>query len=147
MYQRILVPVDGSDTAARALQEAVKLAGDRARLRLVHVSEEVYPLDTEGYANVDYAGLQQAVRQSGERVLAQAAKKASAGGAAVETALLDAHGERIASVIDREAGDWSADLIVIGTHGRTGLSRLFLGSVTDGVVRGASVPVLLVRGE
>ena len=50
-------------------------------------------------------------------------------------------------MIDGEAVNWKADLIVIGTHGRSGLSRLLLGSVAEEVVRGASVPVLLVRGD
>lgn len=65
----------------------------------------------------------------------------------VETALLETGGERIASVIYREAQRWQADLIVIGTHGRSGFSRLFLGSVAEGVVRMAMVPVLLVPDE
>lgn len=145
MYQRILVAIDGSQTSERALQEALKLAAGKAQLRLVYVVEEIYPLDTEGYAFIDYAALQQAVRKTGERALAQAAEKARGLGVAAETALLDAGGERIASVIDGAALDWQADLVVIGTHGRSGLSRLLLGSVAEGVVRGASVPVLLVR--
>jgi nucleotide-binding universal stress UspA family protein len=45
-----------------------------------------------------------------------------------------------------EAERWQAELIVIGTHGRTGFSRLVLGSVAEGVVRAASMPVLLIRG-
>lgn len=147
MYQRILVPVDGSATSGRALQEAIKLAGGKAQLRLIYVLEETYPLDAEGYAYIDYAALREAVRYTGERVLAYAAEKARQSGARVETALLDAGGERVASVIDSEAGHWPADLIVIGTHGRSGLSRLLLGSVAEGVVRGASLPVLLIRGE
>jgi len=56
-------------------------------------------------------------------------------------------GERVASVIDGDARQWGADLIVIGTHGRSGLSRLLLGSVAEGVARGTSVPVLLIRAE
>lgn len=68
-------------------------------------------------------------------------------GITAETALLDVPGERVADVIDNEALSWEADLIVIGTHGRAGLSRLLLGSVAQDVVRGASVPVLLVRAE
>ena len=147
MYQRILVPVDGSATSGRALQEAIKLAGGKAQLRLVYVIEETYPLDAEGYAYIDYAALQEAVRHTGERVLAQAAEKARQSGALAETALLEASGERIASVIESEARHWPADLIVIGTHGRSGLSRLLLGSVAEDLVRVASVPVLLVRGE
>lgn len=147
MYQRILVPIDGSATAERALQEAIKLAAGKAQLRLVYVIEEVYPLDAEGYAYIDYAALQQAVRSTGERTLAQAAEKVRRSGITTETALLDVPGERVAGVIDNEALSWKADLIVIGTHGRSGLSRLLLGSVAEGVVRGASVPVLLVRAE
>lgn len=147
MYQRILVPVDGSAIADHALHEALKLAAGKAGLRLVYVIEEVYPLDAEGYAYIDYAALQQAVRDTGKRTLAQAAEKAKRSGITAETALLEVPGVRTASVIDQEALDWKADLIVIGTHGRSGLSRVLLGSVAEGVVRGASVPVLLVRTE
>ena len=147
MYQRILVPIDGSVTAERALQEAIKLAAGEAQLRLVYVIEQVYPLDTEGYAFIDYVALQEAVRKTGERTLAQAAEQVRRSGMTAETTLLDVPGERVASMIDDEALNWRADLIVIGTHGRSGLSRLLLGSVAEGVVRGASVPVLLVRAE
>jgi len=147
MYQRILVPIDGSVTSERALQEAIKLAGGNSVLRLVYVLEEIYSLDAEAYAFVNYPALQDAMRSTGERILAQTAKKAQKAGAKVETALLDVSGERVASVIDGEARQWGADLIVIGTHGRSGLSRLLLGSVAEGVARGTSVPVLLVRAE
>jgi nucleotide-binding universal stress UspA family protein len=147
MYQRILVPIDGSATSERALQEAIKLAAGKAQLRLVYVVEEAYPLDAEGYAYIDYEALQEAVRKTGERTLAQAAVKVRRSGITVETTLLDVPGKRVASVIDNEALNWKADLIVIGTHGRSGLSRLLLGSVAEDVVRGASIPVLLVRAE
>ncbi|MCK9200121.1 MAG: universal stress protein [Gallionella sp.] len=145
MYQRILVPIDGSDTSERALREAIKLADGKAQLRLLHVVEEIYPLDAEGYAFVDYAALREVARSSGERLLAKARETASQAGAEAETSLLEAEGERVASVIDAEARNWPADLIVIGSHGRSGFSRLLFGSVAEGVVRGASVPVLLVR--
>lgn len=146
MYQRILVPIDGSDTAERALREAIKLADGKAQLRLLHVVEEVYPLDAEGYAFIDYGALRDVARSSGERLLAKAGGTARQAGAAVETSLLEAEGDRVANVIDTEARNWPADLIVIGSHGRSGFSRLLFGSVAEGVVRGASVPVLLVRG-
>jgi len=147
MYQRILVPIDGSKTSEHALSEAIKLAGKKAKLRLIYVLEETYPLDAEGYAFIDYAALQEAVQHTGERSLAQAMEQVKKSGATAETALLEAGGERIASVIDSEARNWQAELIVIGTHGRSGLSRLLLGSVAEGVVRMASVPILLVRTE
>ena len=147
MYQRILVPIDGSQTSERALHEAIKVANSEAQLRLVYVLVENYLLDAEGYAYIDLADLQKAMRHSGERALALAAEKVRQAGATAETALLEASGERIASVIENEARHWQADLIVIGTHGRSGLNRLLLGSVAEGVVRVATVPVLLVRAE
>lgn len=147
MYQRILVPIDGSATSGRALQEAIKLAAGKAQLRLVYVLEETYPLDAEGYAYIDYVVLQEAMRHTGKRALAKAAEKVLQSGMTAETTLLEVAGARVASVINGEAKSWSADLIVIGTHGRSGFSRLLLGSVAEGVVREASVPVLLVRAE
>jgi nucleotide-binding universal stress UspA family protein len=53
----------------------------------------------------------------------------------------------VPSLIVDEAGRWRADLIVIGTHGRRGISKLLLGSVADGVVRTAATSVLLIRGD
>ena len=147
MYQRILVPIDGSETSLRALQEAIRLGYSAAQLRLVYVVEDVYALDAEGYAVIDFDALQQAARHTGERTLALAAEKVRQAGKRAEADLLETGGQRIASVIESEARRWQADLIVIGTHGRTGLSRLLLGSVAEGVVRVASVPVLLIRAE
>ena len=147
MYQRILVPIDGSATSERALQEAIKLADGKAQLRLVYVIEEVYQLDAVGFGYIDYAALHEEVRKTGERALAQAAEKVQRSGMTAETALLEVLGRRVADVIDSDALDWKADLIVIGTHGRSGLNRLLLGSVAEDVVRGTSVPVLLVRAK
>ena len=146
MYKRILVPIDGSTTSDRALQEAIKLIDAQpAQLRLVHVVADLQYLDNEGY--VDYMELRKLTRKIGERMLAKAEDIAQQADITVDTSLLEANGERIARVIDAEAISWTADLIVIGTHGRSGFSHLLFGSVADGVVRGASVPVLLVRSE
>ncbi|HCI51939.1 MAG TPA: universal stress protein [Gallionella sp.] len=146
MYKRILVPIDGSSTSDRALQEAIKLIDAQpALLRLVHVVDDLQFLDTEGY--VDYAELRDLTRKIGERALQKAREIAQQADLTVETSLLEANGERIAHVLDTEASSWSADLIVIGTHGRSGFNHLLFGSVAEGVVRGASVPVLLVRSE
>lgn len=146
MYKRILVPIDGSSTADRALHEAIKLIDEQpALLRLVHVVDDLQFLDAEGY--VDYAALRDLTRQIGERALERAREIAQQADITVETSLLEAGGERIARVIDAEALAWGADLIVIGTHGRAGFDHLLFGSVAEGVVRGSSVPVLLVRSE
>lgn len=144
MYQHILVPLDGSATSDRALQEALKLAQQNgAQLRLVHVVEEI--LVPEYEASFDYATLHEVVMRNGENLLEHAKKTAQQAGIEAETALLETAGERIPSMIVTDAQKWGADLIVIGTHGRTGFNRLLFGSVAEGVVRTAQAPVLLIR--
>ncbi len=146
MYQHILIPVDGSPTSDRALQEALALARQHnAQLQLLHVLEEVHFVDME--SSINYAELQESIRNSGAKVLAQAQVLVQQAGMTAETKLLEAGGERVASVIVAEAERWPADLIVIGTHGRTGFSRLLFGSVAEGVVRTAPAPVLLIRAS
>jgi nucleotide-binding universal stress UspA family protein len=145
MYQRILIPVDGSPTSDRALGEAIALARQQnAQLQLLHVIEEIHFVDIE--SSISYAELQETMRNSGNKVLTQAQTAVQQAGMTAETKLLEASGKRVASVIVAEAERWPADLIVIGTHGRTGFSRLLFGSVAEGVVRTAPVPVLLIRG-
>ena len=73
-------------------------------------------------------------------------KEITPGGIEHETKLMVAQGERIVDVIINEAKSNSADLIIIGTHGRTGFSRILLGSVAEGVVRTTHIPTLLIRG-
>lgn len=144
MYQKILVPVDGSQTAELALQEAIKLAKQfNASLELVHVYADIVYLLDESYIN--YEELLETVRCSGQKILSEAAAAAAAAGVKAETRLVQANSERVANVLAAEAERWQAELIVIGTHGHSGFSRLLLGSVAEGVARAASVPVLLVR--
>ncbi|MDO8438431.1 MAG: universal stress protein [Nitrosomonadaceae bacterium] len=145
MYQRILIPVDGSPTSDRALQEALRLAQQQnAQLLLLHVIEEIRFVDIE--SSINYAELLESMRNSGTKILTQAQTVVQQAGMTAEVKLLEAGGERVASVIVAEAERWPADLIVIGTHGRSGFSRLLFGSVAEGVVRTAQVPVLLIRG-
>lgn len=145
MYQKILVPVDGSTTSNCALQEAIKLAQHHhAQLELVHVFEDILYWVDESYIN--YAELQETIRESSEKIMTEAQALVQQAGLTAETKLLEAKGQRIANVIVAEAEHWQADLIVIGTHGRSGFSRLLLGSVAEGVVRTATMPVLLIRG-
>jgi len=145
MYRHILVPVDGSATSERALREALELARQQAaELELVYVMEDVLFLENEAYIN--YEEVQRSARKGGEKTLAQAQALVRQAGMTAEQRLLEARGERIANVIIEEARRWPADLIVIGTHGRSGFSRILFGSVAEGVVRTAPIPVLLVRG-
>lgn len=145
MYHKILVPIDGSDTSARGLEEALKLAKDQAaKLRLIHVVNEL--MVVASYEGTIYSGeLVQALRDSGQKVLDNARQKVSAAGVQVECELLEAHGGQAGNAIVKDAEQCHADIIVLGTHGRRGLSRLVMGSDAEQVVRQARVPVLLVR--
>jgi nucleotide-binding universal stress UspA family protein len=146
MYQRILIAVDGSELSNHALREAIALAQNQhAALRIVHVVDEV-TLNWEGeYA--DMSEILASFRESGQRILENAQNIAREAGMEHEAKLLEIQtfGHRISDLILEEAKDWPADLIVVGTHGRRGLHAVLLGSVSDGILRRASVPVLLVR--
>lgn len=147
MYQRILVAIDGSPVADKALAEAIMLARvGGGRLLILHVSEPPLPVTGEGqWVMMDLP--RDLFLKMGEELLAKAAEKAQAGNVAVETRLVEALGGRVARFVVEAAADWQADLIVAGSHGRRGIDRLLLGSVAEGLVRMAHVPALLVRGD
>jgi len=148
MYKQILVPVDGSDTSNLALKEAIKLAKDQqAAIRLIHVVDgtTVYMMVETPYPIDDYLKM---MREAGQRVLSTCAAKAQEAGIKADTKLvvIESLTQRICDAINEEAKRWSADLIVIGTHGRRGFNHLLLGSVAEGVIRLATKPVLILRG-
>ena len=145
-YKRILVPVDGSPTAAKGLREAIALAKQsRGRLRLVHVVEENAAFAAPEIG-VDVGPLLDAMKRGGRKTLAriERAARGTARSLRLDTVLLENVGGRVADVIVRQAKRWRADLIVIGTHGRRGLQRALVGSDAGLVVRYSPVPVLLV---
>lgn len=149
MYRRILVAVDGSDTSELALRQAIELAkAYGARLRLLHVVDEL-AMGPEPTRTLD--DFWRAARHAGERILERAQARATRAGVKPETKLLEirtlgALVRRVATAIVAESERWRADVLVIGTHGRRGLSKLVLGSVADGVIRTSERPVLLVPG-
>ena len=143
MYQRILVPVDGSEPSRLGLEEAINLAKFHgSRLRLVHVIDQ-FVLD-HSFGSM-YANLMDSLRESGKALLAQGEAAARREGVAVDSVLLESLNGAAIDQIVRQAHDWPADLIVMGTHGRRSLWRMTLGSDAEGVLREAPVPVLLVR--
>ncbi len=145
MYQRFLVPIDGSATSEHALDEAIKFAQQqKAHIEVLYVVEDILFSENDDYNY--YAELRHLLRSNGEKILARAQNKISQAGIEHETKLMVSQGERIVDVIIKEAKNNSADLIIIGTHGRTGFSRILLGSVAEGVVRTAHIPILLIRG-
>ena len=145
MYKRILVPIDGSDTAARGLAEAITLARDlKATLRLLNLTSD-FVLMVEMSRAIDHDKFREGLNQFGRRLLAEASEQAKAQGVTAETSLHDVRGGSVADAIVEEARLSRCDLIVIGTHGRRGVSRAMLGSDAENVARSSPVPVLLVR--
>lgn len=143
-YKRILVPVDGSPTSARGLAEAIKLArGARAKLLLLHVVEEYAVLGIPE-AGASIGPVLEALSRSGRATLARVERGARRLGVRPETKLVEDFSGRVANAIVDQARRWRADVIVMGTHGRRGLNRVFLGSDAELVARYCPVPVLLV---
>jgi nucleotide-binding universal stress UspA family protein len=150
---RVLLPLDGSPLAERALEPAVALGGDAAAYTLLRVvkpallpayAPEGCPIgrEVEGLLN-QIEALQKRLLADAEGYLAGVAGRLRERGLQVQTRVVVE--EQPAVAILREAADGRAGLIALATHGRHGLARLFLGSVADKVVRGATVPVLVHR--
>jgi len=151
MFRRILVPIDGSPPSRRGLEEAIMLAKDqRARIGLLHVVDEsivTRTFDGTTYMPAGYVDeFMKSLTSGGKKLLARAEAKVRARRVKVDSALSETVGRRVADVIVAQAKKWRADVIVLGTHGRGGLSRVVLGSDAELVVRESPVPVLLVRG-
>ncbi len=139
MYSEILFPTDGGPASQTALDHAIDHA-ERYDARL----HTLYVVDTTAYASLD-AGAEtvlSALRQEGETALQAVAERA-------EDADVSVVSEIISGSPHKQLTDYAEsndiDLIVMGTHGRTGLDRYLLGSVTERVVRTADMPVLTVR--
>jgi len=146
MYQRILVPFDGSDTSTRGLDEAIRMAKlTGARLRLVYLVDDLlYASGFETYAAYTNDVLPM-VRAVGDKVMKEGQARVERAGVAVETAVVEGVAMRLADVVAEQVRSWNADLIVIGSHGRRGVGRMLLGSDAEQIMRSASVPVLLVH--
>jgi nucleotide-binding universal stress UspA family protein len=145
-FRHILVPVDGSPTSEKALDEAIRLARlNGARLRLLHV------VDALGYVNgfesaMNYLNeIIPLMRTAGEKLLAHDRQKAIVQGVEVDSVLVDEGPGRLCDHVAGQARQFKADLIVAGSHGRRGVGRLLLGSDAEQIVRHAPVPVLVVR--
>jgi nucleotide-binding universal stress UspA family protein len=149
MFRRILVPIDGSSTSNRGLDEAISLASDqKAKICLLHVVDELVLTGADGMVYVPpnyFDDFIRASRAAGKKLLARAEAKVRKRGIAVEAVLLETIGRRVADLIIKQAKKWRADVIVLGTHGRRGLSRVVMGSDAELVLRETPLPVLLVR--
>lgn len=149
IYKQILVAVDESTTSKLAIKEAKKFAksSHSVFLRFLHVGNEffidwdgkaIYPKETKQiFEHAQLALLQNIEFELHQEHISN-----------FDTRLLEATPDaRIPEQIVQEAKNWPADLIILGTHGRQGFHHFMLGSVAEGVIRIAPMPVLLVRGS
>lgn len=138
MYERILIPIDGSECSENTLGEALRLAKMfGGKVMLLHAVEN--PV-TYIYAEYVY-DLQQDLKKLGEEALKRAKIRCDEAGVAVTTRLVeDSH--PVDAVLEAEK---DVDLIIMATHGRRGVSRMVLGSVTEEVLRRSSLPHIVLR--
>ena len=136
--ESVLVGTDGSDGSDAALGEGIDLASDAgATLHVVSVLEDsLLGIDVRSAAAADER------ERRDENLLATARQRAEDAGVAVETAIEEGG---VVDSLNDYAADNGVDLVVVGTHGRTGIDRRLLGSVTEDLLRTADVPVLSVR--
>jgi nucleotide-binding universal stress UspA family protein len=142
MYKHILIPVDGSPISDNALAQGLALAkvlgADIAVLYVIENPLTLYGMsETISYQNELYDDL----RKYAENVLERARKVVRPSGVSVQTLLFE--GVRPADIILQEQNKY--DLIVMGTHGRRGVDRLFMGSVAEAVLRNAHKPCLIIH--
>jgi nucleotide-binding universal stress UspA family protein len=150
MYDSILVPTDGSDPATEAADHAFDLAAEHgASVHLLYIVEADYQGTVEAYGEPGgmtafnesiLPALEAEGEEAAENLEARAAERD------LETTT-EVRSGRAREDIVRYAEEEGIDLIVMGTHGRSGVERLLLGSVTERVLRESGVPVLVVRAS
>lgn len=143
MYRRVLLPLDGSPMAEQALPHAIAQAGRfQAELILLRVIEPF--AHARGLSLGDLRRIQQQATTWAREYLERLAADVREQGIPVQTVIVDG---RPYVEIPQYAEANQLDLIVMSTRGQSGLSRWLMGSVADRVVRGATIPVLLVRSQ
>jgi universal stress protein A len=144
MFRRVLFGTDFSPASRPAFRRAIALAHQsRGRLLIVHVVPSGMPLGAEGYVTPRmYQEMETAIRQSAQKQLDRLVAQAKKAGVAARGLLLTgAAPEAIALTARKER----SDVVIVGTHGRTGLDRLLAGSVASRIVGTAPCPVMTVR--
>ena len=131
MFETILVPSDGSEFSLKAEDVAISVAKNfKGKLVVVHIIDEklIYPFEV--------------LEDEGNAILSQAALKGREEGLEVEQILIVGNPAHDMAKIVEKTG---ADLVVIGTHGKTGLTKFLMGSVAENTLKTVKVPVLLVK--
>ena len=146
LYKNILVPFDDSEAALAGLQEACRIAAHTgAILHIVHVIDLAqFAWSGATYLHTDELALASAdagksIFKRSETIVAEFASVKT------ECTVLEAVGEKVASLLVSKLREWECDLVVMGTHGFSGVKHLLMGSVAQDVIRQAGVPVMVIR--
>lgn len=144
MFDHILVPIDGSPLSALALPVAAELARcHHSTLTVLYVVPPLPVIYGESAYTFSDTEADERARAEGERLLEDA--RVSLGSPNISLLCVQGGDPRTAQAIADVAAERQCSLVVMGTHGRSGLDHFFLGSVAEGVMRRVGVPVLLVR--
>ena len=148
MYQRIMVAIDDSFATSRVLATAVEMAKlSGASLAICHAVDETLFAQKMGEIMLSHSvsAIENTLRGEAQSFVDQAAELARDAGVAVETRLIASEAKQVAEMLAEAASEWQADLLVVGSHGRRGIDRFFVGSVAERLVQKASTSLLLVR--
>jgi nucleotide-binding universal stress UspA family protein len=139
LFEKILVPLDGSEHSIKALETAVQIAHKfNGKITLIHV----YSIGGLAISPTPVRGFIEAIRKVGASILADGEKRVKAEGVHVETLLMEGH---TVEQIVKTCREGKFDLIVMGARGLSKVKEMLLGSVSDGVIRHACCPVLIVK--
>lgn len=150
MYQRIMVAVDESFMTDQVLTAAVELAkATGARLAVCHAVDETLLAQREVAMMLpnSVGKAETRLRLKAQSVLERLANVARSAGVEAETKLVESDEKHVSDMLIEAASEWQADLLVVGSHGRRGIERFFVGSVAERLVRKGQISLLLVRGE
>jgi nucleotide-binding universal stress UspA family protein len=144
MYKKILVPLDGSELAECAIphMEAIARGCEAPEIVLLRVTEPIYLPGDYVISDNDRQRMDAQHRSAAAGYLGELERRLGDDGLSLSSVVISG---RVAESIVDYAGRNKADLIVMATHGRSGVSRLALGSVAERVLRLSCVPVLMVR--
>lgn len=147
MFKKILIPIDGSELALKAVATGVKLASEvGAQVVFLHAKAPYIAPYAAEVALMDSKTqdmFERSITLESDKILAEAKKIADAAGVANQS--VSAVSSRAESLIEKSVTEMGCDLIVIGTHGRGAMGRFFMGSVTTRLLHISPVPLLIYR--
>jgi len=147
MYQRIFVPVDNSAQSNQALDEAVKIAKAMNSTLILALCVDLPHYGAGNPEHMDSFVMEHPLMDEGKEMLQASCDRAREAGIEPESELLANHGHKTSKILLECAKANEADVIVMGTHGHTFLGQALMGSVAEGILQAAEIPVIMIRSQ